>query len=178
MIDPLRLFLFVGLSVLAFGASLHAWRTHQTYGWARFLAFEALALLIAWNAPRWFRSSLSVFQVISWIILAGSTALAANGVFVLRSAGKAQARIMEDTQVVVRNGAYRYIRHPLYASLTFFGWGVFFKGRDVMSTVLAVLATVLWIVTARLEEQFNIERFGAVYSDYMTGTKRFVPFLY
>jgi len=177
MIDPLTALLFLVLSVVAVVASFHAWRTRQVYGWFRFFAFESLALLIAWNARRWFLAPLSISQLISWVILAGSTAIAANGFLVLRSVGRAQARVVEDTQIVARAGVFRYIRHPLYASLMFFGWGVLFKGRDLVSAVLALAATVFWILTARYEERFNIERFGASYSDYMKGTKMFVPFL-
>ena len=177
MIDPLRALLFVILSTVAIVASLHAWRTHQAYGWFRFFAFESLALLVAWNAPRWFRAPFSIPQLISWLILAGSTVLAANGLLVLRSVGKPRARVMEDTQVVVQTGVYRYIRHPLYASLLFFGWGVLFKGKDLVSAALALAATAFWIATARYEERWNIERFGTSYSDYLERTKMFIPFV-
>jgi protein-S-isoprenylcysteine O-methyltransferase Ste14 len=84
---------------------------------------------------------------------------------------------MEDTQTVVEVGAYRYIRHPAYASLMFLGWGVFFKGTDSASGALALAATAFWIATARSEERHNIDRFGAAYSDYMKRTKMLVPFL-
>lgn len=78
---------------------------------------------------------------------------------------------------MVEIGAYRYIRHPLYASLMLLGWAVFLKGTDVISGVLALTATIFWIATARYEERFNIERFGTSYSEYMKHTKMFVPFL-
>jgi len=174
---PLESTLFGVFTIIATLASLHAWRARQAYGAFRFLAFECLALLIVWNARRWFRDPLSAPQIMSWIVLAGSTALAAHGLYLLRVVGRARARIMEDTQVVVQAGAYRYIRHPLYASLLFFGWGVFFKGCDLASAALALAATVCWTATARYEEHFNVARFGPAYSDYMKRTKMFVPFL-
>lgn len=177
MLDPLKLPLFLVLSTVAVVASLHAWRTQQTYGFFRFCAFESLALLIAWNARRWFSEPFSISQMVSWIVLAASTALAAHGLYLLRVVGRAQARVMEDTQTVVQVGAYRYIRHPLYASLMFLGWGVFFKGGDMVSAALALAATLFCIATARHEERFNIERFGAAYSEYMRRTKMFVPFI-
>jgi protein-S-isoprenylcysteine O-methyltransferase Ste14 len=127
MIGPLELLLFVVLSAVAIAASVHAWRTHQAYGYFRFFAFEFLAVLIVWNASHWFREPLSLQQTVSWTIIAGSTALAVHGLHLLGSIGRAQRRVMEDTQAVVEVGAHRYIRHPLYASLMFFGWGVLFK---------------------------------------------------
>ena len=81
------------------------------------------------------------------------------------------------TQTVVEVGAYRYIRHPAYASLMFLGWGVFFKGTDLASGAFALAATAFWIATARSEERHNIDRFGAEYSEYMKRTKMLVPFL-
>ncbi len=84
---------------------------------------------------------------------------------------------MEDTQAVVEVGAYRYIRHPLYASLMFFGWGVFLKGLDLPSGLLVVAATAIWVATARSEERFNIDRLGTAYVAYMRRTKMFIPFL-
>ena len=177
MIGPLELLLFVVLSAVAVAASVHAWRTQQAYGYFRFFAFEFLAVLIVWNASRWFREPLSIQQTVSWTIIAGSTALAVHGLHLLRSIGRAQRRVMEDTQTVVEVGAYRYIRHPLYASLMFFGWGVFFKGLDLPSVVLALAATAFWIATARCEERFNVAHFGTAYSEYMKRTKMFVPFM-
>ena len=169
--------LLLVLSVLAVAASVHAWRTRLAYGFYRFFGFESLALLIAWNAGRWFKDPLSLRQIFSWMIFIAATALAIHGVHLLRSAGKARRRIMEDTETVVEVGAYRFIRHPLYASLLFFGWGVFLKGADVPSAVLAVAATAFWMATARYEERFNVERFGQTYSDYMKRTKMFIPFV-
>jgi len=177
MISPLNLLLFVSLSAVAVAASVHSWRTRQVYGLFRFLAFECLILLIVWNTSGWFREPFSILQSVSWTIIALSTALAVHGVHLLKSVGRAKRRVMEDTQSVVEIGAYRYIRHPLYASLLFLGWGAFFKGVDLPSGVLAVAATAFWITTARYEERFNVERFGTAYSDYMKRTKMFVPFL-
>lgn len=177
MVDPLSLLLFLVLSTVAVVASLHAWRIQQAYGIFRFFAFESMVLLIVWSAPRWFREPFSISQIVSWIIFAASTALAAHGFHLLRVVGRAQARVIEDAQTVIQVGAYRYIRHPLYASLMFFGWGVFFKGGDLASAALASVATVFWIATARYEERFNIDRFGTAYSEYMRHTKLLIPFI-
>jgi protein-S-isoprenylcysteine O-methyltransferase Ste14 len=177
MIGPTQVLLFVVLSAVAVAASLHAWRTRLEYGLFRFFGFEFLTLLIVWNASRWFRDPLSIRQIVSWIIIAASTALAAHGARLLRSEGKAQRRVIEDTETVVEVGVYRFIRHPLYASLLFFGWAVFLKGPDLLSAALAVAATTFWVGTARYEERFNIDRFGVAYSEYVKRTKMFVPFL-
>jgi protein-S-isoprenylcysteine O-methyltransferase Ste14 len=175
--SPRQLLLLFVLTAVAVAASVHSLRTKQAYGAFRFLAFETLAVLIVWNANHWFSDTTSIPQIVSWALFATSAALAVHGVHLLRVVGRAQARIMEDTQTVVEAGAYRFIRHPLYSCLVLFGWGVFFKGMDSPSAALALAATAFLVATARYEEGFNIQHFGAAYSDYMKRTKMFIPFL-
>jgi protein-S-isoprenylcysteine O-methyltransferase Ste14 len=177
MIGPTGIVLFVLLSGAAVAASVHAWRAHETYGLFRFLGFELLAALVGWNTARWFRDPLSGRQLLSWILLIASLGLAVHGSHLLRSIGRAQRRVMEETQAIVETGAYRYIRHPLYASLLFFVWGAFLKGIDATSAALALPATVAFALTARYEERFNLQRFGSRYAEYMRRTKMFVPFI-
>ena len=171
------LVLLVVLSSGAIAASLHAWRSNLAYGFYRFFAFETIAMSIAWNASRWFRDPASGNQIASWVLLVGGAALAIHGSYLLREVGRAQQRGIEDTLTLVDRGAYRYIRHPLYASLMLLAWGVFFKGTDLASAALAIMATGFLFATGRLEEQFNIRRFGSTYAEYRKRTKMFIPFV-
>ncbi len=175
--DTARLLLLLLLTAGAIALSWHAWWTQHAYGLFRFFAFEAIILLIILNSGRWFRDPLSGTQVVSWVLLVASLSLAAHGVHLLRAVARAHIRWIEDTQSIVRIGAYRYIRHPLYASLLLFAWGVFLKGADLPSGALALAATAFLIATAQHEEDFNIDRFGAAYSEYMKRTKMLIPFL-
>lgn len=165
------------LTALALLISWHAIRKREAYGLYRFLAFESLALQLAWNVQRWYRDPWSIRQLISWALLALATALAVHGFILLRRVGGARQRLIEDTQELVEVGAYRYIRHPLYASLLFAGWGIFLKGFDWQSALLALAVTAFLWGAARSEERFNLERFGGRYAQYMQHTKRFIPFV-
>jgi protein-S-isoprenylcysteine O-methyltransferase Ste14 len=169
--------LLVVLSAGTVAASYHAWRNREVYGYYRFFAFEAIALSIAWNAGRWFRDPVSSRQIASWALLVAGTLLAIHGSYLLRVMGRAEQRGIEDTSALVGIGAYRYIRHPLYASLILLAWAVFLKGADLASAAFAVVATILLFATARSEERFNIKRFGSPYSEYMKRTKMFIPFV-
>jgi protein-S-isoprenylcysteine O-methyltransferase Ste14 len=79
---------------------------------------------------------------------------------------------------LVVEGAYRYIRHPLYSSLLFLGWGIFFKDLSWAGLALAAGATFFLAMTARAEEGENIRFFGPAYQEYMQRSRMFIPFLF
>ncbi len=55
-------------------------------------------------------------QIVSWIAFALSIFLAIAGFTLLKSRGRPQGHF-EYTTALVTDGVYRYIRHPMYASL-------------------------------------------------------------
>ena len=164
-------------------ASLPVPRSH---GFFRFFAWECILALFLLNVESWFRDPFSIPQIVSWLLLIVSAFLVIHGVYLLRRIGKpddkreeAPLLAFEKTTALVVEGAYRYIRHPLYSSLLFLGWGIFFK--DVSSwagLALVAAATFFLAMTARAEEGENIRFFGAAYQDYMGRTRMFIPFLF
>jgi protein-S-isoprenylcysteine O-methyltransferase Ste14 len=84
---------------------------------------------------------------------------------------------VEKTTRLVTTGIYGYIRHPLYGSLLYGTWGVFFKRPDIISLSLTIMAVILLIITARIEETENIRYFGEAYLEYRKKTKMFVPYI-
>ena len=162
-------------------ASLAAPRSHGFY---RFFAWEAILALVLWNAPAWFRDPFTWRQIVSWTCLAISAVLAVHGMHLLRSAGRPRAGRsgeallgIEKTTELVTAGAYRYIRHPLYSSLLFLGWGAFLKAPSWPGGVLAFMATLFLVATAKVEERENIRYFGTAYESYTRRTKMFIPYV-
>jgi protein-S-isoprenylcysteine O-methyltransferase Ste14 len=118
------------------------------------------------------------------LLLFTSLFLVLPGVRLLRQKGKANQQqrsepllAFEKTTVLVTDGVYHFIRHPLYSSLLFLNWGIFFKDSSVWGVILAVAATVFLILTARAEEKEDIRYFGEAYREYMARTKMFVPYV-
>lgn len=163
--------------------SLRDWRCHGFY---RFFAFELLAALILVNVPMWFRDPFSARQLVSWILGAASIGLAIEGFRLLRqAAGPASTDSpgtnlpFENTRTLVTVGAYRFIRHPLYASLLALACCAYLKNPLAMSAIaLALAASGFLIATSIAEERESLARFGAAYADYMKRTRRFLPFLF
>jgi protein-S-isoprenylcysteine O-methyltransferase Ste14 len=146
------------------------------YGFYRFFAFEAILGLVLLNVDRWFSDPFSVIQIPSWLLLMGSAVLAIHGFYLLRLIGKPSGSI-EKTTELVQVGAYRFIRHPLYASLLLFALGAFLKDVSLLASILLVVVFVFLYATARAEERQNLETFTAEYAEYMQRTKMFIPYL-
>lgn len=83
---------------------------------------------------------------------------------------------LENTTKLVEVGLYRFIRHPLYASLLFLGTGIFLKNISIVTTTLAFINFIALIATAKREEKEMLEKFGEEYIMYMQKTKMFIPF--
>jgi protein-S-isoprenylcysteine O-methyltransferase Ste14 len=143
-----------------------------------------LAALILLNAPVWFRDPFSIRQLLSWLLGAASIALAIEGFRLLRVLGqpsRADAQgsnfAFENTTALVTAGVYRFIRHPMYASLLALAGCAYLKDPARGASILfALAAAVFLIATALAEERENLARFGDAYLGYMKRTRRFVPF--
>lgn len=161
--------------------SLRGWRNHGLW---RLFAFEAIVLLVLVNMDSWFDEPLALHQLVSWLVLGLSVALAVSGVYTLHSQGKPGAARadpsligVERTTRLVTDGVYRHIRHPMYSSLLFLAWGAFFKSFSWFALILVLVATLALVATAWAEEGENCQFFGPAYRAYMGRTKRFIPYV-
>jgi len=181
-----RLLLFFAGSAAIIKMSWRSLRDVRSHGFYRFFAFELLWALILLNVRVWFRDPLSTRQLVSWFLGASSIALAIEGFRLLRIIGRPSPTTVhktnlgfENTSTLVTVGAYRFIRHPLYASLLALVWCAYLKNPLTISGILLALsATGLFIATSVAEERENLVSFGAAYAAYMKHTRRFVPFLF
>jgi len=156
----------------------------RSHGFYRFFAWETILGLILLNLDGWFYQPFRFNQLVSWVLLTASLFLVIVGVQWLRRQGKPDPRRsdpglvgIEKTTELVTTGIYAYIRHPLYSSLLFLTWGVFFKRLSLLGFCLAGLSSISLWITARMEETENIKYFGLAYESYKERTKMFIPFI-
>lgn len=172
----IRLLIFILISV---GLLVWSWpflRNPRSYAFYRFFAFESITALILLNLGQWFRDPFSVYQILSWVLLGASLFMALHGFYLLITMGKPREDYnIENTTALVTVGAYKYVRHPLYSSLLFLGWGVFFKDPTLLGIVLVVATSASVTAAAKVEELENQQKFGAQYAGYMKRTKMFIP---
>lgn len=182
----LQLVLFLVGSTAILKLSWRSLGDLRLHGFYRFFAFELLWALILVNLRVWFRDPLSARQLLSYSLGTGSIALAIEGFRLLRVIGRPSPAVarganvgFENTTALVTVGAYRFIRHPLYASLLALLWCAWLKDPFKIASILLTLAgTGFFFATAVTEEKENLASFGADYAAYMQRTRRFVPFLF
>jgi len=169
--------LFVVGSVFIVWYSIPSLRKPGSHGFYRFFAWEIMWGMFLVNARSWFTNPFSWYQIASWLLLFGSIYPVVAGFQILRRAGKPEGNF-EATTRLVTEGIYRFIRHPLYASLLYLTWGIFFKSPSLLDGCAALVVTAFLYATARADENECQAKFGDEYTAYMRRTKRFIPFIF
>jgi protein-S-isoprenylcysteine O-methyltransferase Ste14 len=180
----IQIIIFVVGTILIVWVSRSSLQNTQSHGFYRFFAWEIILIMFVLNIRYWFIDPLSMSQIIAWILLIISLVLIIMGVRHFRKKGSIDRKRedpslvgIEKTTELVTSGVYHYIRHPFYCSLLCLGWGIFFKQTTWLSAFLVVAATIFLVLTAKKEEDENIEYFGEEYIDYMQNTKMFIPYI-
>jgi len=164
-----------------------SWRTlfnFTSHGFYRFFSWECILWLFITNQEFWFHNPLSIKQIFSWMLLFLSVYLVIAGSLSLKNASKSvyprndkTLFQFEKTTELVDSGIYKYIRHPLYASLLYLTWGIFLKNTSLPLFIVALLSSVLLFLTALADEKECIRFFGTEYLEYMKRSQRFIPFV-
>jgi protein-S-isoprenylcysteine O-methyltransferase Ste14 len=167
---------FVVMSVVVFmkfRKELFDFRRHGPY---MFVAFEGLLALFILNGGSIFENALGSRQILSWALFIVSAGLALLGFRALRKYGQA-VHDWENTTRLVREGVFKYIRHPLYASLMLLSTGMLLKDVTLRSASVFLLTFCFLVTASRVEEGENTRKFGAEYENYILTTKRYLPFI-
>lgn len=173
----IKVIVFLLMSGVILAISWHDLKKQNLHGVFRFIAFESIMILMLINIDFWIYRPFSIFQIVSWLLLAGSIVLVWQGAAVLKRFGKIEDHF-DSTTMLVNEGVYKYIRHPLYSSLLYLAWGAFFKNVSADTILVVAIATIALIATAKSEERYNIRKFGDSYVAYMKQTRMFIPGLF
>jgi len=82
-------------------------------------------------------------------------------------------------QKIIKDGIYKYIRHPGYLGeiLIFFGLGfVTYSLLGILGAFIVSLMVYFGKVVP--EEKYMLEKFGKEYEEYMKETFRFIPYIF
>ncbi len=179
-----RLIVFLILSIPVILISRRTIFDYKSHGFYRFFSWECIIWLIITNYKYWFRDPFSIHQLLSWIFLIISGYLIIVGVILMKKMGKPKSDRnekslyqFEKTTELIEQGIFKYIRHPLYASLFFLTWGVFLKSTSLELLIVSVISTLFLYLTAIYDEKECINFFGDKYIEYMKRSKMFIPYI-
>lgn len=120
----------------------------------------------------------------SWSVWVGA-AVCLSGtalrVWSMRTLGRYFTHVVRVTpdQQVVQTGPYRLIRHPSYTGGALAALGIGISMGNALTALLLGAPFLLGAaVRIRVEEKALAETIGAPYREYMTRTKRLIPYVY
>ncbi len=82
---------------------------------------------------------------------------------------------LKQGHALVKTGAYRYVRHPQYASKMIAYLGLFLFFKDFLFLLTFLSSVLLLYLQAKSEEKLLIQLFGEEYNAYQTARGMFFP---
>jgi protein-S-isoprenylcysteine O-methyltransferase Ste14 len=156
----------------------------RCHGFYRFFVIESIIGLITLDIPVWYQAR-TPLDTFAGLLLYISIFYACSGFYLLHKVGKPRPidkkstdLPFENTSTLVRVGLYRFIRHPMYAALLFLAIGCFLKKITIITGILVGISAGFVLLSVKMEERENLERFGADYEQYRSETKMFIPFIW
>jgi len=73
---------------------------------------------------------------------------------------------------LVRTGISGIVRHPMYLGTAIAAFALMLVFQSILAICLGIIAAFLLWMAAKLEDDYNIERFGDSYRKYMTRVPR------
>lgn len=156
------------------------WKNRRGEGYV-LLQFVLLGLIIfgprtLGGLPPWPAGEFRLLRGIGVVLIGCGALLASAGTFNL---GRNLTPFIcpRAQSVLVEQGAYRWVRHPIYSGLFFAscGWGLWV--RSWLTLALAGALLLLFDRKAAREEHWLLERFPA-YAAYRRRVRKLIPFLY
>lgn len=129
---------------------------------------------MAWSSldlPFWLRALSIPLSIIAIVLMA----------WVQQSLSKnfSGQLVIRDDHSLITTGPYRWVRHPMYTTVTLLFIAVFLMTANWFIGI-GGLVMVLGVIIARTprEEAMLLETFGDDYANYMNSTPRYIPYLF
>ena len=85
---------------------------------------------------------------------------------------------IRERHALVKNGLYRYVRHPIYLGTILGAISIPVFTSSLYGFLISLLSFPLFIYRISLEERMLIEEFGDEYLSYIENTWSLIPYLY
>jgi len=139
------------------------------------LAFLLLFLPLRFNhLDARFLPEAGAIALCGLVLSAGGLAFATWARLKLGRNWSSRVTVMKD-HCLIRQGPYRFVRHPIYSGLLLAMAGTAIGFGRVSCLFGLPLAFLAFWIKARTEEEFMISEFGAQYTRYQKEVKAFLP---
>ncbi|MEM6515456.1 MAG: protein-S-isoprenylcysteine O-methyltransferase [Bacteroidota bacterium] len=86
---------------------------------------------------------------------------------------------IREKHTIIDQGVYKYIRHPMYSSIWLWTIAQILLLNNYIAGLSGIISFgILYFLRVNREEKMMIETFGRSYQNYISRTKRIIPFLY
>ena len=123
--------------------------------------------LFGWYQPHEDSPPLQTLQVAGTALYWASVVLVLLSILELGRRGKPEG-FVERTTILIDRGLFGVIRHPLYLGVALWSLGLVLKIQLVLPAMLGIVAFGCSWAASKKEDEFNVEKFGEGYQEYMT----------
>ena len=123
--------------------------------------------LFGWYQPFEDNPPLQILQVAGTVLYWASVVLVLLSFLALARRGKPEG-FVERTTILIDRGLYGVIRHPLYLGVALWSLGLVLRIQLILPAALGMVAFICSWVASKKEDEFNVEKFGESYQEYMT----------
>lgn len=139
------------------------------------LVLECIGYAVLWQGRFWERERTAWQVGLAIVSLALASLFSWTGTRALGRQLRFDAGLSAD-HLLVTEGPYRVVRHPIYASMLWLLWGT---GIVVSSPLLFAIATICFVagteIRIHLEERLLAGHFGEQYAEYRRRVPAYVP---
>jgi protein-S-isoprenylcysteine O-methyltransferase Ste14 len=112
------------------------------------------------------KAGIIYLQYISIIFFVAGIFLIISSFVSLKRIGKPTSGL-EDTTRMIHKGIFKILRHPLYLGLSLFTLGFLFAYQAIALIIIGIAAVILFYTASKVEDNYNIKKFGREYIEYM-----------
>jgi protein-S-isoprenylcysteine O-methyltransferase Ste14 len=143
--------------------------------WVTIALAVNFGIVISFQRIGYFGNGFQIYPIVGLILIVCGLIVRWLAIFSLKRQFTVDVSITKDHRII-KNGIFRYVRHPAYAGslLSFFGLGLFFS--DYISMFVIFLPICLaFLYRIHIEEKVLVDNFGEEYVIYCASTKRLIP---
>ena len=112
------------------------------------------------------KAGIADLQYISIIFFIAGIFFIVSSFLSLKRIGKPSSGL-EDTTIMINREIFKILRHPLYLGLSLITIGFLFAYQAIALIIIGIVAVIFFYVASRVEDSYNIKKFGTRYVGYM-----------